>query len=57
LKFQFEQLVRINLYYSYLCTDMDEGVAKSLEESRESLRRSGMTKGTDKESQIFLDVV
>jgi hypothetical protein len=36
---------------------MDEGVAKSLEESTESLRRSGMTKGTDKESQIFLDVV
>jgi hypothetical protein len=36
---------------------MDEGVAKSLEESRESLRRSGMIKGTDKESQIFLDVV
>ena len=29
-------------------SDIDEGVAKSPEESRERLRRSGMTKGTDK---------
>jgi hypothetical protein len=28
--------------------DNKEGVAESIEESRERLRRSGMTKGTDK---------
>lgn len=28
--------------------DIKEGVAESTEESRERLRRSGMTKGTDK---------
>jgi hypothetical protein len=29
-------------------SEIDEDVAKSSEESREKLRRSGMTKGTDK---------
>ena len=29
-------------------SEIDENVAKSPEESREKLRRSGMTKGTDK---------